>query len=163
LATVLTADVDRLFAADEHRHVTGDGRLAEFACAAFRSLLKPFFDSIDPARMLSTFRHPSALGDLLSASTGTNASTNLKRQRGGNQGEVKSMLLDEGAVYYPEELWLLGQVLDQVVRSLPPNLRTTYNLTALAKNMLAYASTGERDPDELRRGALMNSKLAVAA
>ena len=73
------------------------------------------------------------------------------------------MLPDEGAVYYPEELWLLGQVLDQVVRSLPPNLRTTYNLTALAKNMLAYASTGERDPDELRRGALMNSKLAVAA
>jgi hypothetical protein len=79
------------------------------------------------------------------------------------QGEAKSMSSDESAVYYPEELSLLGKVLDQVVQSLPPNLRTTYNRTALAKNILACASAGERDPDALRRGALMNSKVAVAA
>ena len=70
---------------------------------------------------------------------------------------------DESAVYYPEELSLLGKVLDQVVQSFPPNLRTPYNRRALAKNILACASTGERDPDVLRRGALMNSKVAVAA
>ena len=73
------------------------------------------------------------------------------------------MLSDESAVYYPEELSLLGEILDHVVQSLPPNLRTPYNRTALARNILACASTGERDPDELRRAALMNSKVSVAA
>lgn len=73
------------------------------------------------------------------------------------------MLSDESAVYFPEELSLLGEVLDHVVQSLPPNLRTPYNRTALARNILACASTGERDPDELRRAALMNSKVSVAA
>jgi hypothetical protein len=73
------------------------------------------------------------------------------------------MLSDEGAVYYPEELSLLGEVLDHVVQSLPPNLRTPYNRTALARNILACASTGERDPDELGRAALINSKVSVAA
>jgi hypothetical protein len=72
-------------------------------------------------------------------------------------------LSDESAVYYPEELSLLGEVLDQVVQSLPPNLRTPYNRTALARSILACASTGERDPDQLRRAALMNSKVNVAA
>jgi hypothetical protein len=73
------------------------------------------------------------------------------------------MSSDESAVYYPEELSLLGEILDHVVQSLPPNLRTPYNRTALARNILACASTGERDPDELRRAALMNSKVSVAA
>jgi len=73
------------------------------------------------------------------------------------------MSSDESAVYYPEELSLLGEVLDHVVQSLPPNLRTPYNRTALARNILACASSGERDPDELRRAALMNSKVSVAA
>ena len=73
------------------------------------------------------------------------------------------MLSDESAVYYPEELSLLGEVLDQVVQSLPPNLPTPYNRTALARSILACASTGERDPDQLRRAALMNSKVNVAA
>ena len=73
------------------------------------------------------------------------------------------MSSDESAVYYPEELSLLGEILDHVVQSLPPNLRTPYNRTALARNILACASSGERDPDELRRAALMNSKVSVAA
>lgn len=68
----------------------------------------------------------------------------------------------KSAVYYPEELALFGNVLDQVVQSLPPDLRTPYNRAALARNILACASTGERDPGELRRAAL-NTKLSVAA
>jgi len=73
------------------------------------------------------------------------------------------MFTDECAVYYPEELSLFGRILDQVVQSLPPNLRTPYNRNALAMNILACASTGERDPAELRRAALMDSKVTAAA
>ncbi|HKU04467.1 MAG TPA: hypothetical protein VJR30_00240 [Bradyrhizobium sp.] len=73
------------------------------------------------------------------------------------------MLTDQCAVYYPEELALLGRILDQVVEALPPNLRTPYNRAALAQNILACASTGERDPDELRRAALMEPKVSAAA
>jgi hypothetical protein len=73
------------------------------------------------------------------------------------------MFTDDGAVYYPEELALMGRILDQVVQSLPPNLRTPYNRAALAKNILACACTGERDPDELRRAAWMEPKVSAAA
>ena len=80
-----------------------------------------------------------------------------------NQGETTSMFTDESTVYYPEELALLGRVLDQVMQSLPPNLRTPDNRNALALNILACASTGERDPDELRRAAFMDTKVSAAA
>jgi len=73
------------------------------------------------------------------------------------------VLSNEGAVFNPEELSLLGNVLDQVVQSLPPDLRTPYNRTAIARNLLAWFLTGERDPDALRRAALMNSTVAEAA
>jgi hypothetical protein len=73
------------------------------------------------------------------------------------------MLSDKNSVYYPEELALLGRILDQVVQSLPPNLRTPYNRAALAKNILACASGGERDPDKLRRAALTQPKVSAAA
>jgi hypothetical protein len=73
------------------------------------------------------------------------------------------MVPGESAVYYPEELSLFGTILDEVMQSLPENLRTPYNRAALATNILACASTGERDPDELRRAALMDSKVAAAA
>jgi hypothetical protein len=73
------------------------------------------------------------------------------------------MLPNESAVYYPEELSLFGKVLDLVMRSLPPNMRTPYNRVAIAKNILACAATGERDPDELRRAALTDWKVTVAA
>ena len=71
------------------------------------------------------------------------------------------MLSGESTVYDPEELVLLGSILDQVVQSLPPNLRTPYNRTAIAKNILACAATGERDAEQLRRAALMDSKAAA--
>lgn len=73
------------------------------------------------------------------------------------------MLSDQSAVYCPEELALLGRILDQVVQSLPPNLRTPDNRKALAMNILACASTGERDPGELRRAALMEPNVGAAA
>ncbi len=73
------------------------------------------------------------------------------------------MLSKEGAVYDPEELSLLGKVLDQVVQSLPPNLRTPYNRAAIARNILDCARAGERDPDVLARAALMDTTVTMAA
>ena len=73
------------------------------------------------------------------------------------------MLSEKSAVYYPEELMLLGRILDQVVQSLPPNLRTPSNRAALAQNILACASTGERDPERLRRAALRAPRVGAAA
>lgn len=73
------------------------------------------------------------------------------------------MLPEQSAVYYPEELSLLGQILDQAVQSLPLSMRTPQNRAAIAKNILACAATGERDPIELRLAALTNLKVNVAA
>lgn len=76
---------------------------------------------------------------------------------------MMSMFTSKCAVYYPEELALLGAVLDQVVQSLPPDLQTPHNRAALAQSILACASTGERDPEQLRRAALMDSRISAAA
>jgi hypothetical protein len=73
------------------------------------------------------------------------------------------MLSDQSAVYYPEELSLLGEILDQAVQSLPPGMRTPQNRAAIAKNILARAATGERDPIELGLAALTNLKVTAAA
>jgi hypothetical protein len=73
------------------------------------------------------------------------------------------MLPDQSAVYDPEELSLLGQILDQAVQSLPLSMRTPHNRTAIAENILACAATGERDPIKLRLAALINLKVTVAA
>jgi hypothetical protein len=69
----------------------------------------------------------------------------------------------EGAIYDPEELSLLGKVLDQVMQSLPPNLRTPYNRAEIAKNILACATAGERNPDVLGRAALTDPAVTMAA
>ena len=73
------------------------------------------------------------------------------------------MLPDASAVYYPEELSLLGQILDQAVQSLPLGMRTHQIRAAIAKNILASAAAGERDAIELRRAAMINLKVTVAA
>ena len=65
---------------------------------------------------------------------------------------------DRSGVYYPEELSLLGQVLNQAVESLPTIMRTPGNRAEIARNILACAATGERDPIELARAALTNLK-----
>jgi hypothetical protein len=49
------------------------------------------------------------------------------------------------------------------VQSLPLSMRTPQNRAAIAKNILACAATGERDPIELRLAALINLKVTVAA
>ena len=73
------------------------------------------------------------------------------------------MLPDQSAVYYSEELSLLGQILDQAVQSLPLSMRTPQNRAAIAKNILAVAVTGERDQIEIRLAALITLKVTVAA
>ena len=78
-------------------------------------------------------------------------------------GETTPMATDGSAFYGPEELALFGRIFDQVVQSLPRNLRTPYNCAALAQNILACVSTGERYPDELRRAAWMEPKASAAA
>jgi len=59
------------------------------------------------------------------------------------------MSTEQGAVYYPEDVSLLGEVLDQIVQSLQPKMRTRANVAEIAKNILACAATGQRDPLEL--------------
>jgi hypothetical protein len=69
----------------------------------------------------------------------------------------------QGAVYEPEELLLLGQVLDKAIQSLPASMRTPRNRTEIARAILACAAMGERDPAELELAALINLKVTVAA
>ena len=73
------------------------------------------------------------------------------------------MLRNRSVVYYPEELSLLGHILDQAVESLPTVMRTPCNQAEMARNILACAATGERDPIELELAALTNSKVTAAA
>jgi hypothetical protein len=67
------------------------------------------------------------------------------------------MSANGGAVYYPEDLSLLGEVLDQIVQSLPPKMRTRANLAEIAKSILVCAATGQRDPVELELAAWINA------
>ena len=55
--------------------------------------------------------------------------------------------------YLPEELSLLGQVLDAAVEALPPALRTASNRMAIARNIFRLAATGVRDPLQLQLAA----------
>lgn len=73
------------------------------------------------------------------------------------------MLPSQSAVYGPEELLLLGKVLDEAVRSLPAGMRTPCNRAAIAKNILACAAAGSRDRIELELAALTNLQVTVAA
>ena len=73
------------------------------------------------------------------------------------------MLRERSVVYYPEELSLLGHVLDQAIKSLPAAMRTPYNRTEIARNILACAATGERDPIELELAATTDLKVSTAA
>lgn len=73
------------------------------------------------------------------------------------------MLPNESVVYCPEELSLLGRVLDEAVQSLPASMRTAHNCTQIAKNILDCAATGERDAGRLKLAALINLKATAAA
>jgi hypothetical protein len=71
------------------------------------------------------------------------------------------MSANQGAVYYPEDLSLLGKVLDRIVQSLPPKMRTRANLAEIAKNILVCAATGSEIPSNLswRPGSTQRSPL----
>ena len=73
------------------------------------------------------------------------------------------MLRERSVVYDPEELSLLGHILDQVLESLPVALRTPNNRTEIAKSLLACVATGERDPNKLKRAATIDLKVSTAA
>ena len=73
------------------------------------------------------------------------------------------MLREQGGVYYPQELSLLGDILDQVLKSLPAGMLTPCNRTEIAKNLLACAATGERGPTELELAATIDLKVSTAA
>ena len=73
------------------------------------------------------------------------------------------MLGDQGVVFYPEELSLLGDILDQVLKSLPTAMRTPYIRTQIAKKLMACAATGERDRIELELAATTDLKGSTAA
>lgn len=64
------------------------------------------------------------------------------------------MLREQCGVYDPEELLLLGDAFDRALASLPTALQTPVNRLEIAKNILACAATGERDPSKLERAAV---------
>jgi hypothetical protein len=71
------------------------------------------------------------------------------------------MLRERSFVLEPEDLSLLGNVYDQALASLPTRMRTRAYRSEIARNILASAATGERDPIELELAATIN--LTVAA
>lgn len=64
------------------------------------------------------------------------------------------MLRKQSGVYEPEELLLFGDVFDRALASLPTALQTPVNRREIARNILACAATGERDPSELEKAAV---------
>jgi hypothetical protein len=74
-----------------------------------------------------------------------------------------SMLRERSVVYCPEELSLFGYIMDQAIESLPAATRTPCNRTEIARNILACAATGERDPIKLELAATIDLKVSTAA
>ena len=71
------------------------------------------------------------------------------------------MLRQRSVVLDPEELALLGSVFDRALASLPYAMQTRSNRSAIAKNILACAATGERNPIELELAATTNLTIAA--
>jgi hypothetical protein len=53
------------------------------------------------------------------------------------------MLREQTAVYDPEELSLLSNILDRAVATLPPDMQTPANRMEIAKIILTHAASGE--------------------
>ena len=53
------------------------------------------------------------------------------------------MLREQAAVYDPEELSLLSNILDRAVATLPPDMQTAANRMEIAKVILTRAASGE--------------------
>jgi hypothetical protein len=71
------------------------------------------------------------------------------------------MLRDKSFVLDPEDLSLLGNVFDHALASLPTTMRTRARRAEIARNILACAAAGERDPIELELAATMNLTAAA--
>jgi hypothetical protein len=71
------------------------------------------------------------------------------------------MLCEQSSAFDPEELSLFGDIFDRTVASLPATMRTTFNRTEIAKNILRRAAAGERDRTELELAARDNLKVAT--
>jgi hypothetical protein len=65
---------------------------------------------------------------------------------------------NQDVAYSVEELAGFKAVFDDAMTSLSPALLTTGNRLQVARNILACAATGERDPMELALAALFNVK-----
>ena len=60
------------------------------------------------------------------------------------------------ATYSPEELASFRTVFEEAIESFSPMMLTTSNRLQVAQNILARATTGERDQRELGLAALAN-------
>jgi len=70
---------------------------------------------------------------------------------------------EQNVVYLPEGLSLLGDVFDRAVGSLPAAMRSPSHRVAIAKNIMACAAAGRRDPIELELAALAHLRVAIAS
>jgi hypothetical protein len=109
------------------------------------------FKSIDARRFEVVFLPPQR----------QNVSTVFKSMK--STGGEASMVDEQSVVYDPEELTLLGQILDHAIEALPAAMQTAYNRTEIAKTLLACAATGQRDPIELQLATRIDLKVSVAA
>jgi hypothetical protein len=73
------------------------------------------------------------------------------------------MVDEQSVVYDPEDLTLLGYILDHAIEALPAAMQTAYNRTKIAKTLLACAASGQRDPIELQRATRVDLEIATAA
>jgi hypothetical protein len=73
------------------------------------------------------------------------------------------MVSEQSVVYDPEELMLIGRILDHAIESLPAGMQTVHNRTTIAKNLLTCAATGQRDPIALGLAARIDLKVSAAA
>ena len=59
-----------------------------------------------------------------------------------------------GAVFQPELICLMKEVLDDAAASLPESKRTSAMMAGMASQILGCAAKGERDPNKLRDAAM---------
>lgn len=60
-----------------------------------------------------------------------------------------------GAVFQPELIRLMKEILDEAAATLPESKRTSTMSADMASRILACAATGERDPAKLKAAALL--------
>jgi hypothetical protein len=72
------------------------------------------------------------------------------------------LVLDRSGIYTPDELMLFRRIFESAVGSLPAAMRNSENRLRIARNVLACAATGERDPVELRIAALIDLERSAA-